>query len=504
MSPSDLEAKFTMENDPSGVVEEPPFRILVLGDWSGRAENKEFAARRPLPIDRDNFDEVMAKLGTRLEVQMPGGGHLPLSFGELDDFHPDKIFKQVPLFAELRDLRRRLVDPDTFNEAAREVRSWLPQADKEEPVDAPVAETDKPAASGNLLDQILSDPVGGSAPARSPLTESSELNALLSELVRPHLSRVDETEQAQLLSAVDETTSGLMRSILHNHEFQALEAAWRGLYFLVRSTETDVDLKIYILDAAKDELSDNLKQVNSLAASKLYNVLVTDALETPGAAAWTAVFGNYAFAPNADDIATLIRLGKIAAAANAPFVSHMRPEVLGVHSLAENADPRQWNLSDETTEGKLWATLRGIPEAEYLGLTIPRFLARLPYGSSTEPLETFSFEEFAEKPVHDQYLWSNACFAVAQLLARSFSEFEWEMGRSLIQDIDGLPVHMYKEDGETVFKPCAETLLTEIACDRLMEHGLMPLVSYKNTDRVRLGRFQSIADPVTKLKGRWN
>lgn len=507
MSPSDLEAKFTMENDPSGVVEDPPFRMLVLGDWSGRTEKKDLKARRPLAIDRDNFDEVMAKLGTRLDLEMPGGSHLPLQFTGLGDFHPDKIFQQVPLFAELRDLRRRLVDPDSFNEAAREVRSWLPEPAMENVVDvepAAIAEPGKAASSDSLLDQILTEPSGGSAPARSPLTESTELNALLSELVRPHLIRVDESEQAQLLGAVDETTSGLMRSILHNHEFQALEAAWRGLYFLVRSTETAVDLKIYILDAGKEELSDNLKEVSSLADSKLYNVLVTDAMETPGADAWTAVFGNYAFAPNADDTATLIRIAKIAAAANAPFVSHMRPEALGVHSLAGNADPRQWDVSDETMEGKLWATLRGIPEAEYLGLTIPRFLARLPYGAETEPLETFSFEEFAEEAVHDQYLWSNACFAVAQLLARSYAEFEWEMGRSLIQDIDGLPVHMYKEDGETVFKPCAETLLTEIACDRLMEHGLMPLVSYKNTDRVRLGRFQSIKNPVTTLKGRWN
>ncbi len=503
MPPSDLEAKFTMENDPSDVVEEPPFRMLVLSDWSGSVDKKDLLQRRPLAIDRDNFDEAMTKLGTRLELEMPGGSVLPLEFGELDDFHPDKIFQQVPLFTELRDLRRRLLNPDSFNESALEVRSWLPQPEKED-VAEPEAAIERPAASDGLLDQILSDPAGGSAPARSPVTESSELNALLSELVRPHLSRVDESEQAQLLGAVDETTSGLMRSILHNHEFQALEAAWRGLYFLVRSTETDVDLKIYVLDAGKEELADNLKTVNSLADSKLYNILVTEAIETPGADAWTAVFGNYAFAPNADDTATLIRLGKIAAAANAPFVSHMRPEVLGVHSLAENADPKQWDLSGGTAEGKLWATLRGIPEAEYLGLTIPRFLARLPYGSATEPLETFSFEEFAEKPVHDQYLWSNACFAVAQLLARSYSEFEWEMGRSLLQDIDGLPVHMYKEDGETTFKPCAETLLTETACDRLMEHGLMPLVSYKNTDRVRLGRFQSIADPVTKLKGQWN
>ncbi len=504
VSDSDFEAKFTMGDDPTGVVEEPPFHMLMVGDWSGHAEKRDVSGRRPIVIDRDNFDGVIKKLGTRLDLQMPGGNVLPLEFAELDDFHPDRIFAQVPLFSELRDIRARLLDSDTFNSAAREMRSWFPAENPEEPKQAAVGEPKPPASSVNLLDQILSEPGGGSAPVRSPLAESGELNDLIGELVRPHLVRVDENEQSQVLAAVDQATGDLMRQILHNHEFQALEAAWRGLYFLVRRTETDVDLKIFILDISKDELADDLKSVSSLTDSVLYRLLVEEAIETPGGDPWSAVFGNYAFAPNPDDTATLIRISKIASAANAPFVSHIRPEILGVHSLAETPDPKRWDLSDGTDAGKLWTTLRGLPESEYLGMTIPRFLARLPYGTETEPLESFSFEEFTDKPVHDQYLWSNACFAVAQLLARSHSESGWEMGRSLIQDIDGLPVHIYKEDGESVFKPCAETLLTESACDRLMDYGLMPLVSYKNTDRVRLGRFQSIADPITALKGRWN
>jgi len=137
-------------------------------------------------------------------------------------------------------------------------------------------------------------------------------------------------------------------------------------------------------------------------------------------------------------------------------------------------------------------------------MTIPRFLARLPYGADTEPLETFTFEEFDRAPEHDKYLWANACFACGLLLAQSYRESEWEMGSHLKQDLEGLPLHTYKQDGETVYTPCAEVQLTHDACDRLMEFGLMPLVSYKNTDHVKLARIQSITDPVTKLKGRWN
>jgi type VI secretion system protein ImpC len=190
--------------------------------------------------------------------------------------------------------------------------------------------------------------------------------------------------------------------------------------------------------------------------------------------------------------------------ANAPFISHMRPDVLGIKSLYENADPRGWAMTTDSEAGKLWATLRSVPETEYLGLSIPRFLARLPYGADTEPLEAFNFEEFDGEPSHDAYVWANSCFIAGLLLAQSYREYGWEMGQRLMQDVEGLPLHVYKHDGESVYTSCAEVQLTDNAVDQLMEYGLMPLVSYKNTDHVKLARIQSVTDPVTKLKARWN
>jgi type VI secretion system protein ImpC len=238
--------------------------------------------------------------------------------------------------------------------------------------------------------------------------------------------------------------------------------------------------------------------------SFLYELLVEKAIDTPGAEPLALVTANYAFEPKKDDVAALMRVAKIAAVADAPFVSHMRPDVLGVHSLDGNSDPAEWKLSSDTEVGKLWAVLRGISEGEYLGMTIPRFLARLPYGSETEPLEMFQFEEFTGAPEHDGYLWSNSCFVAALLLAQSFSAYGWQMNQRFLQDIERLPMYTYEQDGETIYQPCAEVLLTQNACEKLMEYGLMPLISYKNTDHVKLARFQSISDPITGLKGKWN
>lgn len=502
---SDFETAVTLEGAKTGVVEEPPFRMLVMGDWSGDGGGKPPGERRPVEIDRDNVDGMIARMGTRLDLDIETGV-LPLEFNELDDFHPDRIFRRVPIFSELRDLRRRLKDENTFHAAVRDARAKLPISESgggaaaargPEPSDGI-----EPPAAENLLDAILAAPAGGAAAPRTGV--SGELRNLISDLVRPHLVSVDENEQSQMLAAVDAATGDLMRGILHHRKFQELEAAWRGLYFLVKHADTSSDLKIFVLDISKSKLAENLKASENLSETAFYRHLIRDAIETPGGEPWAIVIGNYAFEPSVDDIAALMRIGKLAAAANTPFVAHIRPDILGVHSLADSPEPRTWKISEESDAGRLWETLRRQPASGYIGMTIPRFLARLPYGADTEPLETFFFEEFTDRATHDQYLWTNGSFAVGRLLAESFASYGWEMGRSMKQDIDGLPVHIFDDAGETVYKPCSEVLMTQEACERLMEYGLMPLVTYKNTDRVKLARFQSIADPVTGLKGMWS
>ena len=150
-----------------------------------------------------------------------------------------------------------------------------------------------------------------------------------------------------------------------------------------------------------------------------------------------------------------------------------------------------------------WSELRRRPEAASIGLALPRFLLRLPYGKKTLPLESFAFEEFAAPPAHEDYLWGNPAFAVALLLAQSFSEAGWEMGASAVMSIEGLPLHLYETAVGVVSKPCAEVLLTEDAAEHVLEKGLIPLVSFKDRDVARVLRLQSIADPPQALAGRW-
>jgi type VI secretion system protein ImpC len=134
---------------------------------------------------------------------------------------------------------------------------------------------------------------------------------------------------------------------------------------------------------------------------------------------------------------------------------------------------------------------------------VPRFLLRLPYGHDTEPLESLAFEEADELLEHEAYLWGNPAFACVYLLAEAFSHSAWHLRPGIVQDIGNLPLHIYRGGGEALAKPCAEAWLTERAVARILDAGLMPLVSMKNQDSVRLARFQSLTHPPTRLAGRW-
>lgn len=497
---NNFESEFSLESEKNGIVEEKPFLMLVLGDWRGDADKKDFSERLPIEVDRDNFASVMKHLQVALKLNLSNSHDQPftLQFTEIEDFHPDNLYKQVPIFDELRDLRRRLVNPESFNSAASEIKRMF--IFEPEDVLPETASPPKAADSSGLLDQILSV---SSNPKHSEADTSSELKILLKDLVRPHLISFDETEQKSLILLLDKVMSGLMREILHHPKFQKIEAAWRSLYFLVRRTETNSQLKIFILDADKDELTIKLKGANDLSKTEAYRKLVDESEMILGANLWSAIFGNYEFSPNVDDIATLMRLSKICSVINAPFISCISPTILGISSFYGNPDHRDWDFSANTSVGKLWSTLRLSHESEYLGLTINKFLLRSTFGSETEEIESFSFEEFDEVPPHEKYVWGNTCFICAALFANSFSKYEWEMKNRIDPTVHNLPVHIYKNGQNTETKPCAEINLTQLAAEKLMEYGLMPLISFPKADIVKLGRIQSIADPIFTLKGMW-
>ena len=490
---------------------ESRFRIALLGDFSGRANRGLFetgpavAARRVVPVDRDNFEEVLARLGASLGIPLEGpkGPSLALHFKELDDFHPDRLFQRASIFNKLKRLRERLADATTFAEAAEELGLAPAATVATEPPGSlpPPATAPDPSrlASGSLLDDMIEQTE--SQPSRSQRPD--ELQEFIRRVVAPHLAPGADPRQPQALARIDKTTSVLMGALLHHPDFQALEAAWRGVFFLVRRMETDSQLQFCLIDISKAELAADLSSRENVRSTGVYKLLAGQTVETPGAEPWSLLAGNYAFGPSREDAELLGRLAKVASAAGAPFLAAASSGVLGSQSIAEVANPREWKPVGEDESTEAWHALRKLPEATYLGLALPRFLLRLPYGKETDFIEQFDFEEMLEPPVHEDYLWGNPALACVLLLAQSFSARGWQMRPGEYSEISGLPLHIYYQDGESQLKPCAEVLLTVEAADRIMEKGVMALASLKGQDAARLVRFQSVADPVRALSGRW-
>jgi len=511
----EFEIVASMEETRRALEPETPFRILIMGDFSGRVNRGIFdpgtalSAGRLIGVDRDNIEEIPGRLGAEIQLRIAGykGPKITLRFHELDDLHPDNIYEQVEIFQALRETRDLLKDPQTFAAAADRIGSRSRTETKAKPTGQPsekTVATPKPPElpAGNLLDQVITASEGQKAETPSS-PDTSEWGAFLQDIVSPHLVPDIEPKQTEMIASVDKAVSELMCTILHNPDFQAIEATWRGIHFLTRRLETDARLKLYLLDISKPELAADLTATEDLRSTETYKLLVEQSDETPGSEPWALLTGNYLFDQTRDDAELLGKLANIAKQAGAPFVSSVGPRMLGCESLAQTPDPDDWQPSTDTESPSAWQELRKLPAAAYLGLAIPRFLLRLPYGADTDPVDNFDFEEFPNGPTHEHYLWGNPCFACVCLLGEAFSRYEWDLRPGVIRDIDGLPLHVYEEQGESRIKPCAEVQLTERAAERILDKGFMPLLSFRSQDKIRMARIQSVTLPPTSLAGRW-
>lgn len=475
----------------SGVPEpDTPFRVVVLGDFGG-AETGPVAARKLHSVDRDTFEDVFNRLRVKIDLQVGEGRSASLEIRGLDDFHPDRLVSRVGLFAEPLELRERLENPRTFAEAAKAVRE-LAGGMPERKAAPPALE-----ARG---DDIVGDLLAGAARRPKPGVDSG-FEAELKALVRPHLVPGQDPDLPRLLAAVDGVLSGLLRAVLRHPRLKALEAAWRGLDLIVHRVD-DEAVRIFFLDVPREALARDLSGAEKLSGTGLYRRFVTETVETPGAEPWGAVVGLYDFGPTLADAALLARIAKVARAAGAPFLGGARAETLGCVSLAATPDPDDWQKP--AGEGAIiWEELRALPEAAWVALALPRLMLRLPYGRKTDPIEAFPFEEQPDAPDHEAYLWGSPALAPALVLAGAFAMERWALRPETAVQIDGLASHVWEEGVETRVTPPSEVVLTLRAAERILEAGLVPVLSLKGQEIVRVARLQSIASPLRELSGRW-
>ncbi len=431
--------------------EEQSFVIVVLCDFRGAVDDA--APVRLIDLDRDNFAAVMQRSkprweGVACDPTGQGSTELPvaLTFAELDDFHPDRLVQQVPALKALVATRRALADPKRFGEAAAQVTQWAkvstPAVLTKEPA-SPVARTVN--QGGSVLDQILAQTDGGGPEPKPGIPE--DLQRLLDDLVAPHLIRVDTSRQAALTAAVDEAVAVPLRAILHDPAFQRLEATWRSLWRLVTAVESDVELKVRIVQCNKHTLRRELIEMDDPEGSAIVRALVEPA-SVPGGVAPAVLVGDFEFDHNADDLQLLGILGAIGQQLRAPFIAGASPRMLGCQTFPELTRVRDWPEHRKQPEFLAWQQLRRLPQAHWIGLALPRLLCRLPYGTDTDRVESFDFEEWTANSAHDDHLWGNPAYVVATLVVTAFGTDGWDfdLGRT-VHLVEGLPLHVYRHGG---------------------------------------------------------
>ncbi len=267
-----------------------------------------------------------------------------------------------------------------------------------------------------------------------------------------------------IIGAIDKKLSEQINLILHHESFQKLESAWRGLHHLVSNTETDDKLRIRVMDVSKEELRRTLRRYKGIGwdQSPFFKRVYEEEYGQLGGEPYGCLVADYYFDHTPPDVELLGSLAKISAAAHAPFIAGASPSVLQMDSWQELANPRDLSKIFQNLEYAPWNSLRNSEDARYVGLAMPRILSRLPYGIKTNPVDEFDFEEDTDGADHRKYVWSNAAYAMAVNINRSFKLYGW---CTLIRGVESggvvenLPCHTFPTDDGGLDMKCP----TEIA-----------------------------------------
>jgi type VI secretion system protein ImpC len=327
----------------------------------------------------------------------------------------------------------------------------------------------------------------------------------LSEFVLKDTSLVSDDAIASIESIIAQIDSKLteqINKILHHEDFKKLEGTWRGLHYLVNNTETDEMLKIRVMNISKNELGKTLKKFKGTAwdQSPMFKKLYEEEYGQFGGEPFGCLMGDYYFDHSPPDVELLNQIAKISAASHAPFITGLSPTTLQMDSWGELANPRDLTKIFSTPEYAAWRSLRDSDDSKYLGMAMPRFLSRLPYGAKTDPVEEFDFEENTEAANSANYTWSNAAYAMATNINRSFKLYGWCSRIRGIESggaVEGLPVHTFPTDDGGVDMKCpTEIAISDRREAELAKSGFMPLIHKKNSDFAAFIGAQSLHKPA--------
>ena len=365
------------------------------------------------------------------------------------------------------------------------------------------------------------------AAAAGEVEESNDFSALLNKEFKPKSDRAkEEVESAvhtlaeyvlkdasfvsddvinsiqSIIAQIDKKIAEQINLVLHHEDFQKLEGSWRGLHYMVNNTETDEMLKIKVMNISKKELGKTLKKFKGTSwdQSPLFKKLYEEEFGQFGGEPFGCLTGDYYFDHSPQDVELLAQIAQISAASHSPFITGVAPTTLQMDSWSELANPRDLTKIFSTPDYAAWRSLRESEDSRYIGMAMPRFLSRLPYGAKTDPVDEFDFEEDTESANSSNYTWSNAAYAMATNINRSFKLYGWCSRIRGIESggaVENLPVHSFPTDDGGVDMKCpTEIAISDRREAELAKSGFMPLIHKKNSDFAAFIGAQSLQKPA--------
>lgn len=343
---------------------------------------------------------------------------------------------------------------------------------------------------GSILDQVI---------AATKQTERSRAEDLVRTLAEEALkgtvtySKNVTVTINQAIKAIDVAVSKQLNAVIHHPSFLKLEGTWRGLNYLVMNSETSVNLKIKVFNVAKKDLFKDVDKAVEFDQSQIFKKLYENEFGSPGGEPYGSLIGDYEFTNHPEDIELLSKMSNVAAASFCPFVTSAEPKLFGFDSWNELSKPRDLEKIFDTVEYAKWRSFRDSDDSRFVTLTMPRTLARLPYGAATKPVEAFGYEEApydaAGKPKamgHDDYCWMSSAYVMGTKMTDAFSKYGWCVairGAEGGGKVEGLPTHVsISDDGDSDMKCPTEISVTDRREAELSKLGFLPLCHYKNTD----------------------
>ncbi len=275
----------------------------------------------------------------------------------------------------------------------------------------------------------------------------------------------------------------------------SLEASWRGLWLLANEADGVRNIRIKLLDISWQEVSRDISRALDFDQSQLFRKIYSEEYGTAGGEPFGAMIGDYEISHSSsnsqsyNDLATLEGLSLISAAAFSPFITAASPVLFGLDDFATLGQPLDLEKIFSQKEYIKWRAFRSRPEAQFVGLTMPHILMRLPYRKTPGSYKGLFFYEQTGSRGRENYCWGNAAYAFASILIREYANVGWfghirgvprnQMGGGLIST---LPCDCFDNDAEDIAcKPVTDVIITDVKERELSDLGLMPLCQCYDT-----------------------